>query len=639
MQSPVRLRLAVCLVLALIHPEAPAAAQAPALSRHVPLPFAQAWSAGTPRSVAGEVAVVVNDDFVTHQSRVHHFVRDGRSGETFELRFEHEAPSDLRTGARVQFTGRRHGAQLLIAGCCSSPTETSNALQAAVPAGDQRTLVMTANFRDAAVSCSADAINSAVFADAAGMSANALYTASSLGRLTLSGRVIGPYALAAATTDACDISGWADAIDAAATASGVDVGSYPRRVYVMPPNSCPGAGLGTVGSVESSRAWIFDCATRGVFAHELGHNLGMDHAATPAQEYGDGTDPMTVASWMLPGVNAPHRHALGWLDAQDAPLVTASGQYHVAPLEADPLTAGAPRALMLPKADTGDRYYLSYRTPIGYDRYIDASYHYQLSVHRYRGDGSKTYLLAGLADGRTFADPINGITVTLTSHDSNRASVSIDFSAPCVATVPSLTLAPASQSALPGVPVNYTVTVSNHDGAACPARSFDVSDVIPPGWTSVVTPPTLTLGPGATGQAVVSLTSATSAVASSYSAMVTAADAVTAGASAPVTYVVLAPADTTAPSAPTALTASVNAKRKQITLAWTAATDDRGVAGYRVLRNGIVAGTSATTVWTDTTWVAGATYQYAVVAYDVAGNLSVPGAVVSVTLGGGTKRR
>ena len=45
--------------------------------------------------------------------------------------------------------------------------------------GDQRTLVMLANFRDAAVSCTADAINNAMFADPTGLSVNELYRASS----------------------------------------------------------------------------------------------------------------------------------------------------------------------------------------------------------------------------------------------------------------------------------------------------------------------------------------------------------------------------------------------------------------------------------------------------------------------------
>src|SRR5256714_10081703 len=42
------------------------------------------------------------------------------------------------------------------------------------------------------------------------------------------------------------------------------------------------------------------------------------------------------------------------------------------------------------------------------------------------------------------------------------------------------------------------------------------------------------------------------------------------------------PPDTTAPSAPGGLTAS--AGDSQVELSWSAATDDRGVAGYRIYR-------------------------------------------------------
>jgi hypothetical protein len=61
----------------------------------------------------------------------------------------------------------------------------------------------------------------------------------------------------------------------------------------------------------------------------------MDHASTPTQEYGDNTDPMSIATWMLHGVNAPHRRALGWFGSTDTLLVTTTGVFDVAPLAVD----------------------------------------------------------------------------------------------------------------------------------------------------------------------------------------------------------------------------------------------------------------------------------------------------------------
>src|SRR5439155_13133985 len=103
--------------------------------------------------------------------------------------------------------------------------------------------------------------------------------------------------------------------------------------------------------------------------------------------------------------NAPHRQQLGWLGT-NSQLVTQSGNYDVAALALDPTAATASQMLMIPKPDTNEYYYLSYRQPIGFDNYIDGSLYNRLSIHRYNGavgpvpsTVTKTFLLAGLADG------------------------------------------------------------------------------------------------------------------------------------------------------------------------------------------------------------------------------------------------
>ncbi len=82
------------------------------------------------------------------------------------------------------------------------------------------------------------------------------------------------------------------------------------------------------------------------------------------------------------------------------------------------------------------------------------------------------------------------------------------------------------------------------------------------------------------------------------------------------------PLDTTAPSAPTNL-AAVAASRSLITLSWGAATDNLGVAGYYVYRNGIRVGTATTTSFNDKTVKANTTYCYVVTAFDGTGNESI----------------
>jgi chitodextrinase len=89
------------------------------------------------------------------------------------------------------------------------------------------------------------------------------------------------------------------------------------------------------------------------------------------------------------------------------------------------------------------------------------------------------------------------------------------------------------------------------------------------------------------------------------------------------------PADTTPPSAPTGLFAT--AGDTQVSLSWNASTDNIGVAGYRVFRNGTQVAQVTTTTVNDTGLTDGTTYSYFVKAFDAAGNVSLASTAVSST--------
>jgi chitodextrinase len=91
-------------------------------------------------------------------------------------------------------------------------------------------------------------------------------------------------------------------------------------------------------------------------------------------------------------------------------------------------------------------------------------------------------------------------------------------------------------------------------------------------------------------------------------------------------------ADSTAPTAPTALAAKAPTGNA-VHLAWTAATDNVGVASYQVLRDGVPVGTTAgyQTTFSDTTSEAATTYSYTVIAKDAAGNRSAPSTPAGLT--------
>ncbi|WP_168122327.1 fibronectin type III domain-containing protein [Paenibacillus sp. HB172176] len=79
--------------------------------------------------------------------------------------------------------------------------------------------------------------------------------------------------------------------------------------------------------------------------------------------------------------------------------------------------------------------------------------------------------------------------------------------------------------------------------------------------------------------------------------------------------------DSTPPSAPTNLAVSAY-DSDSVSLTWSPSTDDVGVTGYEVYRDGASAGTTATAAFTDTGLTASTSYLYRVRAVDAAGNRS-----------------
>ncbi|MBC2010795.1 lytic polysaccharide monooxygenase [Listeria welshimeri] len=87
--------------------------------------------------------------------------------------------------------------------------------------------------------------------------------------------------------------------------------------------------------------------------------------------------------------------------------------------------------------------------------------------------------------------------------------------------------------------------------------------------------------------------------------------------------------DKESPTAPTNLTGTTTANK--VSLKWNAATDNVGINGYEILRDGKVVGESQTTTYEDNTVNANTTYTYTVRAKDFAGNKSALGNEISVT--------
>ena len=90
------------------------------------------------------------------------------------------------------------------------------------------------------------------------------------------------------------------------------------------------------------------------------------------------------------------------------------------------------------------------------------------------------------------------------------------------------------------------------------------------------------------------------------------------------------PPDTTPPSSPTNLLIS-GVTPSTITLSWSPSTDNVGVTGYTIYRNGNQIGASSGAIFTDSNLSPSTSYTYTVVAYDAAGNISTGASVTGTT--------
>ena len=91
-----------------------------------------------------------------------------------------------------------------------------------------------------------------------------------------------------------------------------------------------------------------------------------------------------------------------------------------------------------------------------------------------------------------------------------------------------------------------------------------------------------------------------------------------------------APPDTTPPSIPSNVSATV-ISGTQINVSWSASTDNVGVTGYQVFRNGTVVGAVTGLSYSDTGLTPSTTYSYTVSAFDGAGNNSGQSSAVNAT--------
>ena len=472
-----------------------------------------------------------------------------------------------------------------------------------------------------------------------------LYSQASLGQVDFStGSHFVAVTIPYSTAD-CNYKAWAQAAETAAQQAGIVVGAYRHRLFVLPPQlpACGWTGVANLGCGYGCRAWIAAGDEPMVYAHELGHNLNLNHAGADPDNnsvidnLNDLSDPMSLSTPILSGwrsFNAPHVHQMGWYAQYIDRIVTVtqSGLHTIAALDPSSLmNPGLPRILKLAKPGTQDYYYLSYRQPTGYDADLLDTYTQGVNIHWYHGSGnSATAFVSALTDGNTamLTDTTGGlIQVTQTGHSSDQVTVNISL---CTSVPPSVTLWPSSRAVRPGGTSIYAVGITNLDGPNCPATTFALTYSGSPGGT--ITPSSLSLNSvGGSSSANLQVDAPAGLASGIYPIEVQVSDTDNVPPGHPVsskvggTFIV----DGDPPTIPTGLNGTVDAQNR-ILLNWNASNDAlTNVQNYIVKRNNVEIGRTAGLSFTDSTAPLGQNV-YTVAAIDTVGNESAPSTPITL---------
>lgn len=452
--------------------------------------------------------------------------------------------------------------------------------------GEQRTLVLLVNFQDNAQQpWSIDEVKNMVFG-----TVNEFVKENSSGQTWLSGDVHGYNTLPMDSTT-CDSSSIDRYARQYAEEDGIDLSNYNRLIYVFPEvSSCGWTGKGTLGGTQS-RAWVNGALTLNTIGHELGHNFGLHHAEKldcgndvignncVSVTYGDTLDIMGAAG-VEGHYGAYNKELLGWLNINNSEIAIADsdGSYQLEPYESTKV--GAVKSLKVRRGTdsvTGEPswYYIEYRQPVGFDDFlagkdgITNGVVFRIATEA-NDRGSQLLDMtpssswvdmddAALAVGSSYTDSEAGVTITTEWANSTGASVHVSFSEQtCTQSNPTVTVSSSSASdGIAGSTVSYNLMVKNNDGNGCPASDFNVSANVPAGW--VANDATLSIAPGSSDTATLSITSSDTAAAGSYSLAIEAINSADSNYRGQVTanYTVEAPVATCVLASPTlTLTAS-----------------------------------------------------------------------------------
>ena len=291
---------------------------------------------------------------------------------------------------------------------------------------------------------------------------------------------------------------------AAADAAGYLRGNYEFDVTCIGP--VPGFNWGGLGYVGAPGSWIRNTSSTGTTAHELGHNLGLNHANfwdTGGQsifgpngndpdgvEYGDNYDTMGSGGSSRP-YNARYRAYLNWIVPGEVVTAATNGIYRLGAY--DRTNSTGTRAIRILRSGSGgtNSFWLEFRQRAA------GNYPFWLTNGvglRWAGSGSQKSILldttpgssAGSSSkddapiwmGRTFSDPGFGIHITpLRKLGTTPESVEVMINRGTFLTnlPPVVTFTASLSNAAVGAAITFNATAVDPNGDAL-AYSWDFSD-------------------------------------------------------------------------------------------------------------------------------------------------------------------
>ena len=589
---------------------------------------------GSEAAVVGQLVAQHGDDVGRGRSEVSYVVKSESGVERVQVS---ASQAERLVGRQVRVAVAADGSNTVRAAL----TPASYSAGGTAGTGQHRVAVVLLNFSNNPTQPFTPAFAAGVAFNNAN-SVAAFYNSSSAGKLTLTGDVLGWYTIPDANST-CSPTTWASSAGRAAAAAGVNLSGYDHVVYAFPEvAACTWGGW---AEIPGRNSWLNGAGAMSLrlMAHELGHNFGTHHAASltctesgarvslsktasncALGEYGDPFSVMGGSSYEHTGFA---RGNYGWLSAGNTRTVTTAGDYSLIPLEAN--NEAAVKSIVVART-TSTFFSLEFRQPglSPFDSFSAASPvangvsiritpSYSTLTQSQLIDttpATTSFSDAPLAVGKTLVDPLSGISFTTLAVSAAGATVRIGYSGST----------PAPDTQAPSAPATLLATGLDQSRIAL-SWGASTDNVGVTGYR---------ISRNGTVVATVAGTSWTDsglAPATSYTYAVVALDAV-GNASLPASAAATtATSDTQAPSAPTGLVGSL-AKGKKVSLSWQASADNQAVAGYRILRDGTVIGTTAVTGYSDTLAGKRPSASYTVVAFDAAGNVSA--ASNRVSLGG-----